>query len=203
MQITLKLRLRDKHASGLRKQARAVNYVWNFANETQKKAAQARRKWLTYVDPARLTAGAGKELDLHAHTIQRVCRAYDDARKIQKKAWLRWRGRKSLGWVADAIRLMDVYFLQQAKRVRQTATVGDAEADARAVLAILRERDWRDCSTGRQLQRVASGRLANSRNRKDACAILVEAGLLYWKPETSTCTMPEMICRSSFRSGPG
>lgn len=97
--ITVKIRLRDKHAAGLRRQARAVNVVWNYANETQKKAAQARRKWLSVFDLMKLTAGAGKELDLHAHTIQRVCRAYDDARRTQKKAWLRWRARKSLGWV--------------------------------------------------------------------------------------------------------
>lgn len=99
MQITLKFRLRDKHAAVLCRQARSVNLVWNYCNETQKKAAQARRKWLSVYDLMKLTAGAGKELDLHAHTIQRVCRAYDDARKPQKKAWLRWRGRKSLGWV--------------------------------------------------------------------------------------------------------
>lgn len=97
--ITVKIRLRDKHAAGLRRQARAVNVVWNYANEVQKKSAQARRRWLSYPDLARLTAGAGKELDLHAHTIQRVCRAYDDARKTQKKPWLRWRSRKSLAWV--------------------------------------------------------------------------------------------------------
>lgn len=97
--ITVKIRLRDKHAAGLRRQARAVNVVWNFCNETQKKAAQARRKWLSVFDLMKLTAGAGKELDLHAHTIQRVCRAYDDARKTQKRAWLRWRGRRSLGWL--------------------------------------------------------------------------------------------------------
>jgi putative transposase len=97
--ITVKIRLRDNAAAGLRRQARAVNLTWNYLNETQKKAAQACRKWLSYVDLARLTAGAGKELDLHAHTIQRVCRAYDDARKTQRKAWLRWRSRKSLGWV--------------------------------------------------------------------------------------------------------
>jgi putative transposase len=99
MQITLKLRLRDKHATELNRQARAVNFVWNYCNETQQKAARAHRKWLSSYNLMQLTAGASKELNLHAHTIQRVCRAYDDARKTQKKAWLRWRGRKSLGWV--------------------------------------------------------------------------------------------------------
>lgn len=99
MLITLKLRLRDKHAPALRRQARGVNVVFNFCNETQRKAAQARRRWLSVYDLMKLTAGAGRELDLHAHTIQRVCRAYDEGRKAQKKPWLRWRGRKSLGWV--------------------------------------------------------------------------------------------------------
>lgn len=97
--ITVKIRLRDKHAAGLRRQARSVNVVWNYVNEVQKKAAQARRKWLSAFDLMRLTAGASAEIDLHSHTIQRVCRSYDNARRHQKKAWLRWRGRKTLGWV--------------------------------------------------------------------------------------------------------
>jgi len=97
--LTIKLRLRDRHAVELNRQARAVHYVWNFCNETQKKAAQSKRKWLSAFDLQKLTNGASKDLGLHAHTIQRVCRAYDDARRVHKKAWLRWRGKKSLGWV--------------------------------------------------------------------------------------------------------
>jgi IS605 OrfB family transposase len=99
MQITIKLRLRDKHAVELNRQARAVNYVWNYCNETQQKAARAGKKWLSGFSLQRLTAGASKELDIHAHTIQRVCSTYDDSRKRDRKPWLRWRGRKSLGWV--------------------------------------------------------------------------------------------------------
>jgi putative transposase len=94
-----KLRLRDKHATELKRQSRAVNFVWNFCNETQQKAVRSSRKWLGYHDLAGLTAGAAMELDLHAHTIQRVCREYDKSRRQQRKPWLRWRGRKSLGWV--------------------------------------------------------------------------------------------------------
>ncbi len=97
--LTFKFRLRDKHAAELNRQARAVNFVWNYLNETQKKAAQSRRKWLSYNDFARLTSGASKDIDLHAHTIQRVCREYATRRDQFKKPWLRWRGRKSLGWV--------------------------------------------------------------------------------------------------------
>lgn len=96
---TFKFRLRDKHAAGLRRQARAVNLCWNYCNEVQKRAVQNLRPWLSGPDLMRLTAGAGKELGLHAHTIQRVCGTYDQSRQTQKKAWLRWRSRKSLGWV--------------------------------------------------------------------------------------------------------
>lgn len=97
--LTFKFRLKDKHAAELNRQAQAVNYVWNYLNETQKKAAHSRRKWLGYHDLARLTAGASKDLDIHAHTIQRVCCEYARRRDQFKKPWLRWRGRKSLGWV--------------------------------------------------------------------------------------------------------
>ncbi len=74
-QLTCKFRLRDKHAAELKRQARAVNFVWNYCNEAQRHVLRWDR-WLSYVDLARLTAGAGKELGLHAHTVQRVCRAY-------------------------------------------------------------------------------------------------------------------------------
>jgi putative transposase len=98
MQLTYKLRLRDKHATELNRQMRAVNFVWNYCNEAQKHVLRWDR-WMSYGDLAKLTAGAGKELDIHAHTVQRVCRAYVDARRTHRKAWLRWRGRRSLGWV--------------------------------------------------------------------------------------------------------
>lgn len=97
--LTFKFRLRDKHAAELNRQARAVSYVWNYVNETQKKAARAHRKWLSAFDLQKLTAGASKELNIHSHTIKRVCDVYVDSRRTHKKAWLRWRGRKSLGWV--------------------------------------------------------------------------------------------------------
>lgn len=97
--ITIKIRLRDKHAAELNRQARAVNFVWNYLNETQKKAAQSGRKWLSAFDLIRLTSGASKELDINGHTIQRVCRQYEASRTMHNKPWLRWRGRRSLGWV--------------------------------------------------------------------------------------------------------
>jgi IS605 OrfB family transposase len=100
MQLTYKFRLKDTCDSELRRQARAVNLCWNFCNETQQQAVKRGRKWLSKYDLQKLTAGASKELDIHAHTIQGVCSKYDDSRKTHKKAWLRWRSnKKSLGWV--------------------------------------------------------------------------------------------------------
>lgn len=99
MQVTVRLRLRDRHVADLNRQARAVNVVWNYCNERQRQAVRECRRWLSYPALAALTAGTGSDLGLHSHTIQRVCRAYVEARRAQKKPRLRWRGRRSLGWV--------------------------------------------------------------------------------------------------------
>lgn len=94
-----RFRLKDRHASDLGRQAEAVNTVWNFCNETQQKAARLGRPWLTAVDLQRLTAGASQEVGLHAHTIQKVAQQYDRSRRQHRRAWLKWRTKKSLGWV--------------------------------------------------------------------------------------------------------
>lgn len=97
--LTFKFRLRDKHAAELNRQARAVNFVWNYCNETQQKAARSGRKWLSNYDLQKLTSGSSVKLDIHAHTIQRICGQYYDSRRAHKRAWLKFRGKKSLGWV--------------------------------------------------------------------------------------------------------
>lgn len=100
MILTYKYRIKDKHAARLNAQARAANFVWNFCNGTQKKAAQSGRKWLSGYDLAKLVAGCTKEgLDLHSHSAQQICLRYAKSRHQQKKPWLRWRSRNSLGWV--------------------------------------------------------------------------------------------------------
>jgi len=99
VKLTYRFRLRDKHSHGLNRQGRAVNFVWNFANETQRKAVKDGRKWLSGYDLAKLAAGTSKELGLHAHTIAKTCEQYAHSRAHHKRPWLRWRGKKSLGWV--------------------------------------------------------------------------------------------------------
>lgn len=97
--ITIKLRLRDKHAAELGRQARAINYVWNYCNETSAKAWSRDRRWLSTFDLQKLTAGSSKELGILSQTIKCVCDQFTRSRDKAKKASIRWRGRKSLGWV--------------------------------------------------------------------------------------------------------
>lgn len=96
---TIKLRLRDRHISALKRKARAVNFVWNYCNEVQMKAAKSGRRWLSAYDLQKLTAGSSKLLNLHSNSIGAVCEYYVHSRKTANKPWLRFRGRRSLGWV--------------------------------------------------------------------------------------------------------
>jgi transposase len=104
MQLTYRFRVKDKHAVRLFAQAAAVNFVWNYCNEVQKKAVESGRKWLNWNDLDKLTRGATKAgLDLHSQTVQQICKQYDTSRKQHCKPWLNWRkthgARRSLGWV--------------------------------------------------------------------------------------------------------
>ncbi len=98
--MILVYRYRVKSLNGLlNKQARAVNYVWNYCNETQKHALRWDKRWPTGFDLNKLTAGSSKELGLHSGTINAVCEQYAKSRSQKKRPYLRWRGKKSLGWV--------------------------------------------------------------------------------------------------------
>ena len=98
--MILVYRYRVKSLNGLlNRQSRAVNYVWNFCNETQKHALRWSKRWPTGFDLNKLTAGSSKELGLHAGTINAVCEQYAKSRAQKRRPCLRWRGKKSLGWV--------------------------------------------------------------------------------------------------------
>src|ERR1700734_2871911 len=94
--LTIRLRVRDKHAAELQRQARTVNFVWNYCNEIQKKARDSQRRWPSAYDLCNLTSGSAKELNIAATTIQQICFTYVKSREINHKAWLRWRSKKSL-----------------------------------------------------------------------------------------------------------
>lgn len=99
MKIAYRFRLKDKHASELAHQARAVNFVWNHCQDAQLNALRWDKKWPTGYDLGKLCAGASKDLGLLSSTISKVCERYADSRQQSHKRTLRWRGKKSLGWV--------------------------------------------------------------------------------------------------------
>lgn len=98
--MLLVYRYRVKSLSGLlNRQARAVSFVWNYCNDRQKDALRFGRRWLSGFDLNRLTAGSSKELGLHSGTINATCEQYAKSRSQKGRPFLRYRGRKSLGWV--------------------------------------------------------------------------------------------------------
>jgi len=98
--MILVYRYRVKSLNGLlNKQARAVNYVFNYCNDIQKQALKWNKKWPTGFDLNKLTTGSNKELGLHSGTVNAVCEQYAKSRAQKKRPYLRWRGNKSLGWV--------------------------------------------------------------------------------------------------------
>ncbi len=98
--MILVYRYRVKSLNGLlNQQSRAVNRVFNYCNDVQKKALQWGKKWPTGFDLNKLTSGSSKELGLHSGTVNAVCEQYAKSRSQHKRPYLRYRGKKSLGWV--------------------------------------------------------------------------------------------------------
>src|SRR3546814_13323931 len=98
--ITIKIRLRDKHASELTRQARAVNLVWNYVNETSAFAWRRDRRWLSAFDLGNMTSGSSRDLDIHAHTIKTVCVQFASVLDTAKRPAFVWPVGVSAGGVA-------------------------------------------------------------------------------------------------------
>jgi IS605 OrfB family transposase len=98
--VILVYRYRVKSLSGLlNRQSRAVNYVWNYCNDTQKHALKWNKGWPSGFDLNVLTTGCAKELGLHSDTVNAVCEQYAKSRGQHRRPYLRYRGNKSLAWV--------------------------------------------------------------------------------------------------------
>ena len=98
--MILVYRYRVKSLNGLlNQQSRAVNFVWKYCNDRQKDALRFGRRWHTGFDLNKLTTGSSKELGLHSGTVNAVCEQYAKSRSQKKRPYLRYRGKKSLGWV--------------------------------------------------------------------------------------------------------
>ncbi len=101
---TLKLRIKDKHASFLLAQSKEVNLCWNFVNDLSQQILRREHRFCSAYDLAQYTCGATKEgLSLHSQTVQAINEEYVLRRKQFRKAKLRWRksggSRRSLGWI--------------------------------------------------------------------------------------------------------
>ena len=98
--MVLVYRYRVKSLNGLlNKQSRACNFVWNYCNDRQKDALRFARRWPTGFDLNRLTQGSSKALGLHSGTVNAVCEQYAKSRSQKKRPYLRYRGKRNLGWV--------------------------------------------------------------------------------------------------------
>jgi putative transposase len=104
--LTTTLRYRIKDASEqnrLDQLSRAVNFVWNYCNETSYYAIRNHGKFLSAIDLKNLTSGSAKELGLNSVSVQAICEEYVIRRVQFKKRKLRWRtsrgSKRSLGWI--------------------------------------------------------------------------------------------------------
>ncbi len=98
--MNLVFRYRVKSLNGLlNKQARKVNFVWNFCNDRQKDALRFNRPWLSGFDLIKLCTGASKELALYSDTINDICQQYARSRSQLNRPYLRYRGIRSTGWI--------------------------------------------------------------------------------------------------------
>lgn len=115
-QVTTTLRYRIKDASKINRMeplTRAVNYVWNYCNETSFTAIRNQSQFLSAIDLKNLTSGAAQELGIHSVTVQAICEEYVLRRTQFKKRKLRWRAsrgsRRALGWIpfkANAVQVV-------------------------------------------------------------------------------------------------
>ncbi|TXH67611.1 MAG: transposase, partial [Thiothrix sp.] len=88
---TLKLRIKDQHASVLNQLATEVNFVWNYVNDLCFTHLKRTGNFFSAYDVAKYTTGASKEMSLHSQTIQAVTEELITRRKQFKKAKLNWR----------------------------------------------------------------------------------------------------------------
>jgi len=101
--VTFSYRIKDSKKrlrTALQDMASAVNYVWNFCNETSRKAWRKDHNWLSKFDVNQLVSGSSKLLPLHSQTIQGIAEEHATRRNQFKKSKLRWRSyKRSLGWI--------------------------------------------------------------------------------------------------------
>lgn len=117
MHLTYRFRVKNLNGQ-LNKWARVVNFVWNYCNDAQQHAVKWGKQWPTAFALMKATSGTSIELGFRASSIGATCQQYAQSRARRPR--LRYRGRKSLGWVplrpeaikrkGDAFRFCDQTF---------------------------------------------------------------------------------------------
>jgi putative transposase len=79
--------------------ARSVNLAWNYCNEVSGRSAERGPRWITKAQLRALTKGASREIGISAQTVQEIVAEFVVKRRAARRPRLRWRGRRSLGWV--------------------------------------------------------------------------------------------------------
>ena len=91
--ITLKQRVKDKHAKKLLSLAKEVNFVFNFVNDLSHQHIKRERKFLSAFDINEFTKGCTDKslgefkLNLHSQTIQAINEEYVLRRQQYSRAW--------------------------------------------------------------------------------------------------------------------
>lgn len=96
---TLKLKVKKPYYKRLNKLAAEVNFVWNYINGLSSYMIKNRRRWLSAYDMHSYLVGGSHDLSIKAQTIQEIAIYYQRARNANRRKTLRWRGKKSLGWI--------------------------------------------------------------------------------------------------------
>lgn len=106
--VTLSSKVHPQAKAFLEQAAREVNQVWNFCNETSRKAWQTyrghNRQWLSAFEMSNLLAGCGDVFDkIGIDVAQSVASEHANKRNQTHYSKLNWRksggSKKSLGWV--------------------------------------------------------------------------------------------------------
>ena len=111
---TLKLKVKKPYYKRLNRLAPEVNFVWNYINGLSYYMIRNYKRFLSAYDMHRYLSGACKSgLNISHHTLQAIAENYCTRRLQYKKSRMRWRSKKSLGWLpfrADKIRYKKGYF---------------------------------------------------------------------------------------------
>lgn len=108
MFLTFKYRIKDASArKHLRRHAVAVNQVWNYCCEVQRKAeaywkAGEVRRWPSHYDLVNLTAGCSSLLGTHSDTINKICGQFSVSRNANERSpkfRASFGAKRSLGWI--------------------------------------------------------------------------------------------------------